>query len=463
MNKRPNQIVGVLELSSKYRYGITSRGAPMYLFRPYDEAAPDYIVGSTERDTSRNQIAIVSYDGAKPAENPGNPGKPGQKPRANLVRLLGPVGDYDAEVAALLEFYCPTKAALKTEPGEPEEPEEPGREILDAAHGWITFHIDPEGCRDIDDAIAYHSNTKTWAITIADAAAAVPPNSELDKAAKAIGSTFYSLEGRALRPMLPLEISERNASLLPGEPRKGVTLFCPPSGLNRFALTRITVEHSFSYESFPGSAVAFDLEVSRDPHLWIEELMIRYNTAAATRLKDAGRGLVRTQKPSEDAVGWAAIDPALAPLAAEAAVYEHADPTKDQGHASLGLTAYCHASSPLRRYADLVNQRVLKALICSEETVEETNADHLNQRTKANRQWSRDLTFWSMVTPGRVHTIEVIFLGDNSQVWIPAWKRIIRLRHEENHLPGHRGHIQIFCDPTRRNWKRRILTAPAQI
>ena len=112
MNKRPNQIVGVLELSSKYRYGITSRGAPMYLFRPYDEAAPDYIVGSTERDTSRNQIAIVSYDGAKPAENPGNPGKPGQKPRANLVRLLGPVGDYDAEVAALLEFYCPTKAAL---------------------------------------------------------------------------------------------------------------------------------------------------------------------------------------------------------------------------------------------------------------------------------------------------------------------------------------------------------------
>lgn len=457
MNQTKKQIVGVLELSSKYRYGITSRGAPMYLFRPYDDVGEpnDYIVGSTERDTSRNQIAIVSYDGTKPAENPG---KPGQKPRANLVRLLGPVGDYDAEVAALLEFYCPTKAVMKAEL-EAEPKEEPGREFLDAAHGWITFHIDPEGCRDIDDAIAYHPNTKTWAITIADAAAAVPPNSDLDKAAKAIGSTFYSLEGRALRPMLPPEISEGTASLLPGQARKGVTLFCLPNGLKRFALTWITVEHSFSYESFVGSAVAFDLEVSRDPHLWIEELMIRYNTAAAEMLREAGHGLLRVQPVSDDAVGWAAIDPALAPLAAEAATYELADKTKEQGHASLNLAAYCHASSPLRRYADLVNQRILKGIIAGLPVSETPVVDHLNQRSKANKRWSRDLTFLSLVTPGKVHEVAVIWIS-HDQVWIPSWKRIIRVRHEESHPTGHKGVIKIFCDPTRRNWKRRILTAP---
>jgi hypothetical protein len=71
MTDKPIQktIVGVLELSSKYRYGITSRGAPMYLFRPYDEAEEEgkneYIVGSTERDTSRNQIAIVFAESLK--------------------------------------------------------------------------------------------------------------------------------------------------------------------------------------------------------------------------------------------------------------------------------------------------------------------------------------------------------------------------------------------------------------
>lgn len=454
------RIVGVLELSSKYRYGITSRGSPMYLFRPYDESAEDqvdYIVGSTERDTSRNQIAIVVADTNQTIE--------GQKPRATLQQLLGPVGDYDAEVAALLEYYCPKQKAVPIPAVEdtekPEKPEKPGREFIDAEHGWITFHIDPAGCRDIDDAIAYHPETKTWAITIADAADAVPADSPLDAAAKANGSTFYDLDGRAVRPMLPPEISENSASLLPGQTRTGVTLFCSPDGLHRFALTKIRVEHSFSYESFPVSAVAFDLRISRDPHLWIEELMIRYNTAAAQKLRKAGLGLLRTQKPTDDAAGWAAIDPQLA---AEAAVYEVVDTTREQGHASLGLDAYCHASSPLRRYADLVNQRILKALILGSETESptETIVDHLNERSKANKRWSRDLTFLSHVTPGRVHTISVVWLTADS-VWNPEWRRVIRLRHEEPHPPGHRGPIQIFCDPTRRNWKRRIMTAAAQI
>lgn len=455
MTDKTRTQIGVLELSSKYRYGITSRGAPMYLFRPYDEEEPEYIVGSTERDTTKNQIAIITVD---PTDKPAD----GNKSRANLVRLIGPVGNYAAEVAALLEHYCPKQKAAPIpctdESGEPKEL----REHIDEEHGWITFHIDPVGCRDIDDAIAYHPDTRVWAITIADAASAVPAGSALDATAKAIGSTFYDLNGRAVRPMLPPEISEEAASLLPGQPRSGVTLFCSPNGSKRFALTQITVEHSFSYESFPASAVAFDLQISRDPHLWIEELMIRYNTAAATMLKEAGQGLLRTQKPTDDAAGWAAIDPELAPLAAEAAVYEQADPAKEQGHASLGLTAYCHASSPLRRYADLVNQRILKALICGlpvdARTDPDPDPDHLNERSKANKRWTRDLTFLSLVTPGRVHTVTATFLREG-QVWIPAWQRIIRLRHEEERVPGYKGPIQIFCDPTRRNWKRRILTA----
>jgi len=81
-------LVGVLELASKYRYGLTSRGVPMYLFKPYDEAEPDYIVGCSERDTRKNQIAIVNvnYDVS------GNQGKQ----RATLFRLLGPVGVFAA-------------------------------------------------------------------------------------------------------------------------------------------------------------------------------------------------------------------------------------------------------------------------------------------------------------------------------------------------------------------------------
>ena len=86
---------------------------------------------------------------------------------------------------------------------------------------------------------------------------------------------------------------------------------------------------------------------------------------------------------------------------------------------------------------------------------------HLNERAKANRRFSRELTFLTHVTAGRVHEIEVIWL-EVDRVWVPAWRRVIRLRHEEPHDLGHRGRIQIFCDPTRRNWKQRILTARVQ-
>ena len=451
------QIVGVLELASKYRYGLTSRGAPLYLFKPYDAKYPDYVVGSAERDTTRNQIAVVEVSPIA------DPPPHGQKPRGNLMRLLGPVGDHDAEVAGLLQHYCPYKhGPASPSPSDPTDDE--NREPIDAANGWVTFHIDPAGCRDIDDAIAYHRESRTWAITIADAAAAVPVDSVIDATAENIGATFYDVAGRVVKPMLPPAISEEQASLLPGQLRRGVTLFCGPDGSQRFGLTWITVAHSFTYESFVRSALAFDLEISRDPHDWIEELMIRYNAAAAARLKAAGCGLLRTQSGADASAvaNWDAIDPALRFLAAEAARYENACEDVDQSHASLGLAAYCHASSPLRRYADLVNQRTLKALIRHDPApLLDDLAGHLNRRTKANRQWTRDLTFLTHVTPGRVHVIDVVWISP-TQVWVPAWKRLLRIRHDPVDVPapGPRAQIEIFCDPTKRNWKQRVLTAP---
>ena len=441
--------VGVLELASKYRYGLTSRGAPLFLFKPYDQDQPDYIVGSTERDISRNQIALV--------ETP--PPGTKEKGRGTLLRLFGPVGDPAAEQAALLQYYCPAKQDKTIAPDTDSDDE--NRQPLES---WTTFHIDPPGCRDIDDAIAYHHDSRTWAITIADVAAAVPVDSDTDKTAAAIGSTFYTLEGQALRPMLPPAISEGSASLLPGQRRRGLTLFLHADGTESWGLTWITVEHSFTYDSFVGSAVAFDLQVSKEPHAWIEELMIRYNRAAAALLKKAGAGLLRVQPPAdaEKIKAWAAIDPLLAN---EAALYESVRPEKEQTHASLGL--YCHASSPLRRYADLTNQRILKAILKGQQPLADPSvAERLNDRAKANKRWSRDLTFLTHVTPGRVHEIDVVWAtdapeGEKQKVWVPLWKRLIRLRHAEPRPMGTKGRIQIFCDPTKRNWKQRILTAAA--
>jgi exoribonuclease R len=459
------RLVGVLELASKYRYGLTSRGAPLYLFRPYDEERPEYVVGCSTRDTQRSQIAVVE---APAASQPLPP--PPAKPRANLVRLIGPVGDRTAEEAALLEHWAGTAAATAAAAAtEPDTSHDATRTEISAATGWRVFHVDPPGCRDVDDAIAWHPDTDRWAVTIADAAAAVRPGSSTDTAARALGATFYDLAGRAVRPMLPRVISEDSASLLPGQHRRGVSLIfgSDPAALPIWTLSWITVAESFTYDNFAGSAIAAAAgATSTDPHDWIADWMIRYNAAAATLLRTHGAGLLRTQSPA-DAAAVATWPPALRHLAAEAATYTPAT-TDAPEHAGLGLPAYTHASSPLRRYADLVNQRAIVAIITGDATAsgclasDPTLADHLNVRTRANRRWTRDLTFLAHVVPGRVQELTVIWL-DATRVWVPDWRRILRLRHDpaDTPPPGTAGRIEIFCDPTRRNWRQRVLTAPA--
>jgi hypothetical protein len=196
--------------------------------------------------------------------------------------------------------------------------------------------------------------------------------------------------------------------------------------------------------------------------------MIRYNTAVARKLVELKAGLLRVQAAADAAKirHWTAIDPRLSTLANEAAAYSLPTEDGETSHASIG-SVYCHASSPLRRYADLVNQRIIKASMLDRTVALDEALDlHLNHRTKANRRWARDLTFLTKVTPGRIHHIDVLWIS-NDQVWVPEWKRIIRVSHERPMSVGSDGlgfnivedKIAIFCDPSKRNWKARVLTA----
>jgi hypothetical protein len=442
-------IVGVLELASKYKYGITRAGHPLYLFKPYDPEKPDYIVGSSCKDTTVNQIAIITAGNTE-----------GSKPRGNLDRLLGPVGDFAAEKEALLLHYNPSKGRRQDPIPEPLRRFDTDRVEVSAETNWIVFHIDPPGCRDVDDALAYHPETGQWAITIADVACAVPEGCEADFTAALRGTSFYDLEGRVLTPMLPPAISEGYSSLLPGSRKRGLTLFLADGS---FKPSWITVATTYTYESVVGTPIATQLDSffgltgdpCNDPHLWIETAMIRYNAAAAALLISKGQGLLRVQPSSPTAV----VNPAVAHLLHEAASYETTD-IEEKRHASLGLAAYCHASSPLRRYADLVNQRAIYSIIGSTEG-QKLVAAHLNDRMKAARRFGRDLTFLTHVTPGKVHEIDVIVMTEG-KAYVPLWGRIIRLRHEvrpEENNEGTQLRIQIYCDPTQRNWKQRVLTA----
>ncbi|XP_072852771.2 3'-5' exoribonuclease HELZ2 [Pogona vitticeps] len=88
-----------------------------------------------------------------------------------------------------------------------------------------TFTIDPQGSKDLDDAISVRDLGKAYeiGIHIADVASAVPKGSALDSEAKNRGATYYT-PGKEPVCMLPPQLSQDHCSLLPQKDRHVISL-----------------------------------------------------------------------------------------------------------------------------------------------------------------------------------------------------------------------------------------------
>jgi ribonuclease R len=290
--------------------------------------------------------------------------------------------------------------------------------------------IDGPTSRDLDDAIWIEA-TPTGAIIsvhIADVAEFVTPNSFLDKTAIARTTTRYFGEG-GNDPMLPRVLSENRLSLLEWQNRPTLTVKitlnhdCEIEHVELFE-SWLASKKRFSYEEAddvlkdnespfqellqtchtwtgllnrkrqasgaisgivtPGSGAWIDedgnLIVSSKKryhaNIVIQEFMILANRAVAQWLADADTPALyrnHTAKaiaPERDAMfqailttgSWSAIRKQLGHWLNRAEY----GPTLI-GHFALNLTAYCHFTSPIRRLADLINHRIVKARLHDQE------------------------------------------------------------------------------------------------
>lgn len=459
--KRGNhrQLVGILELNSKYLYGHTSRGVKIYLFHPLDTSYPVMRVGCSERDTSQNQFALVRFDSWTETI-----------PRGNLIRLLGPVGSLKAEQEALLWFYAkPELSKLTFNFNLPVDT----RTLLQGN----TINIDPEGCQDIDDVLTLYRKENGWQlfITIADVAHSIEENSAGDFLAQQRLQTVYR-NGEAVLPMLPKEFSEDQLSLIPNQLRKGISLECFWNGttlqVEQFREVDVINSASYTYDSIYTSDFPIHIlkeiasylkgEETNDSHEWIEQLMLLYNLEGAKVLLQAKAGLLRTHKEAdkERLEQMNALHPDLRPFAFESAKYE---PTgENKVHATLGNKPYTHLSSPLRRYADLLNQRVLKAYLHSSPmpTLSPTLVTELNHQQKMLKRYERELFFLDTVlakTTGTLKGLVIDTTVSKSKVYIPAWKRVIKVVSTSVEKPGKEVEVEFFADIKKIAWKERIV------
>lgn len=438
-------IPGIVHLTSKTLYGMTSRNAPLYRFRPLDDSLPDMIVGSSANDRTRNILALV--DIAADYTTP---------PRGTIVRVLGQCGDPTAERDALLWKYAPSVRWNKHTLQTIVTPAFTGRRLLDVP----TVNIDPPGCKDIDDCVSIWTDAEhglQLAITIADVHEWITANLWLTRYAPRIGQTFYTEDGKVVLPMLPPELSEKHCSLLPGERRLGVSLIYTITPEFRLVNPRIEKvilinKKSHTYESIY-SATDFPVHIleritgRKDSHEWVSELMILYNKYAA---EHAGLIYRCHDAPcAEKMARYSAIDQELGTLAYSAAIYT----TKPSPHWGLN-SLYCHATSPIRRWADVLNQGALKDERCISYNVELMNSTGTN-----TKRYSRDMFFLNRVLIAEPTLRKGIVIDSNperARVYIYDWKRVVTVKNCTA-PPGTALFIDYFVDMNAPSMKKRIL------
>ncbi len=152
--------------------------------------------------------------------------------------------------------------------------------------------------------------------------------------------------------------------------------------------------------------------------------------------------------------------PELAMYAMEAAKYAH--PSTCQSHHGF-QSLYCHATSPIRRYADLVNQRALKyaldGLKEKRPVVDGTLLLQLNSAQKAAKHYERDLFFSRVLREGPriVSAIVITTTQGKIHIYVPKWKRIIKTKSDMVLQPKQDVKVAFVYDTSKPSWKDRMI------
>ena len=489
-------LVGLIDLQDKTIYGFTSNKSPIYIFYPFDQRFPPFKVGCAEKDQSKNRIAIIRFL-EWPSES--------KLPRGSIQRILGQTGDFTIEIQALLHHASPLYSN-KIQLNIPSPIVSESIEQIQIDNTWKTINIDPPNCKDIDDVISLKQiSDDLWhfAISIADVDNSIKYNTINDDYAQTTTQTVY-LNGSAVIPMLPYQFSEGICSLIPSQERYAVSLFCswiPSSNtliIKDFKQTQIINQASFTYETiynctqdeFPTDILKSIIEsinpsASEDSHKWIEELMILYNKEAAKIIIQKKFGILRAQSGyKKDIFNTLSttlkdipdLQNVISHISINAAKYigiteidNEIDKEIDKyTHFMMSNELYCHATSPIRRYCDLFNQRILKGI--NIDAPIEKIAEHLNERNQIIKKVDRDIFLLKQLELKRIiHTGIPLWKNEKGywKIWVPEWNRLVTYKpglsfykEDEEEIPIIQGievNFRIYFNPNRPNWKERLI------
>ncbi len=345
--------------------------------------------------------------------------------RSRVMRELGREETAENAHALLLELGYwdeainpyPRRLGLATSPPDLELPP-----LRDEARADLTylpaFAIDDEGSQTPDDAVSLEAN-RLW-VHVADVAALVRPDDAVDLEARARGASLHLPE--SVVPMLPASATRRlGLGLIEVSPALSFGMDLGPEGqilgleivpawVRVTRLTYEAAETKLDEEPFrslyrlaqvsearrlANGAALLDFpevriwvqagRVSLRPlpplrsRMLVQEAMIMAGEAVAQFAQEHGIPLPYvTQEASELGVTQEASDPVTADLsltlsqmaAVRRTLKRSQYRTLPAPHAAMGLAAYVQATSPLRRYPDLVVHQQVRAYLRGERGLE---------------------------------------------------------------------------------------------
>ena len=410
----------------------------------------------------------------------------GQRTRSRVLDDLGIAQTPEAAHAFLLdvnywdEMVNPHPRRLNMPSGDPVVPlpSLPPEQRLDLTH-LPAFAIDDAGNQDPDDALSVDGD-RIW-VHIADVAALVPPDSPADREARDRGATLYLPE--MTLPMLPRAATEQlglglqavspalSFGLCVGEDGSLNDLEIVPSWVSVTRLSYEEAEGLLDEEplaSFYRAANRFSERRRRDGsvNLDLPETKMR---VVDGRVEITPLASLRSRDTVAEAmmmVGAAVAQFALArDLPIPFAFQEPPDPLETSDtlagmfakrktmrpsrqaieparHSGLGLDAYVRATSPLRRYLDLVTHQQLRAcllghqVLSAQEVADRISASDAVTGSVRQAEWlSRQhwlLVYFLQHMPWRGEGVVVDRFGTRAVAVVPelAWEARIHLRED---------------------------------
>jgi hypothetical protein len=280
------------------------------------------------------------------------------------------------------------------------------------------FSIDPEGCKDIDDAFSVKTvgeDLCELAIYIANVPIVLEAM-QLWPYLTSRTTTIYLPDRKY--PMLPTRLSEDLCSLKASAMRVAFIMtsrfykgeLVPGSTTYKTAQIRVKTNYAYEdkkllkesdYKMIYKIALGLDKEIV-DSHDVVAALMKFMNCDCANILKENDRGIFRNMKKQleDEDTRFASFSPSIQRVLKtfESASYG----LSAEGHAEFGGQSYVHITSPIRRAVDIINMSHMLDILCQKPDTKfaekcRIDCNHINVMAKAARKVKMDCELYMKV------------------------------------------------------------------